>query len=165
MVISKIFNKIVLEQIKNLLEKGLQKEQAGFHCNRSCIDQISTLRVIIEQSFEFQWPLYTLFVDYQRTFDSLNRAWIWDKLRVRGLPSRFMNIIREGYEDLCCRVLHEGQLSDPIKTSSGVQQECLLSPLLSLLVLDGVLCRALDGKKRGITCRLKESLEDTECAE
>ena len=72
-VISKIFNKIILERIKNSMEMGLRKEQAGFCHNRSCIDQINTLRVIIEQSVEFQ-----LFVDYQRAFDSLNRAWIWD---------------------------------------------------------------------------------------
>ena len=117
-MISKIFNKIVLERIKNSLEMGLRKEQAGFHQNRSCIDQINTLRVIIEQSVEFQSPLYMLFVDYQRAFDSLSRAWIWDELKVRGLPSKFINIIKEGYEDFSCRVLHEGQLSDSIKTSS-----------------------------------------------
>jgi len=34
-----------------------------------------------------------------------------------------------------------------------------------LLVLDGVLRRALDGKKRGLTWRLKESLEDMEYAD
>ena len=73
-VISKIFNKIILEWIKNSLEMGLQKEQAGFRHNRSCIDQISTLRVIIEQSVEFQSPLYMLFVDFQRALDSLSRA-------------------------------------------------------------------------------------------
>jgi len=33
------------------------------------------------------------------------------------------------------------------------------------LVLDGVLHRALDGKKRGLTWRLKESLEDMEYAD
>jgi len=64
-VISKIFNKVILEQIKNSLEMGLRKEQAGFRQNRSCIDQINTLRVITEQSVEFQSPLYMLFVDYQ----------------------------------------------------------------------------------------------------
>jgi hypothetical protein len=47
-VISKIFNKIMLEWIKNSFEMGLRKEQAGFCHNRTCIDQISTLRVIIE---------------------------------------------------------------------------------------------------------------------
>ena len=147
-----------------MLERGLRKEQAGFCHSRSCIDQINTLTVIIEQSLEFQSPLYMLFVDYQRAFDSLNRAWIWEELKVRGLPSKFINIIKEGYEGFCCRVLHEGQLSDSIKTSSGARQGRLLSPLVFLLVLDGVLCRALDGKKRGLTWRLKD-LEDMEYAD
>jgi len=144
-VTSKIFNKIILERIKDVLESGLRKVQAGFRHNKSCIDQINTLRIIIENSLEFRSPLYMLFIDYQRAFDSLNRAWIWEELKVGGLPSKFVTIIKEGYEDICCREQHEGQLSDPIKTSSGVRQGCLLSPLLFLLVLDGVLCTALDG--------------------
>jgi len=60
-----------------------------------------------------------LFVDYQRAFDSLNKAWICEELRVRGLPSRFINMIKEGYEDFRCKVIH-GQISDQIKTSSGI---------------------------------------------
>jgi hypothetical protein len=39
----KIFNKTVLERIKNSLEKGIGKEQTGFRHNRSCVDQISTM--------------------------------------------------------------------------------------------------------------------------
>jgi len=104
-------------------------------------------------------------MDYQRAFDSLKRSWIWDELKVRGLPSKFINIIKEGYEDFNCRVLHENQVSDSIKTSSGVRQGCLLSPFLFLLVMDGVLRRALDGKKRGLTWRLRESLEHLEYAD
>jgi len=49
-----------------------------------------------------------------------------------------------------------GQLSDSIKTSSGVRQGCLLSPLLFLLLMDGVLHTALDGKKRGLTWRVQD---------
>jgi hypothetical protein len=55
-----------------------------------------------------------------------------------------VNIIKEGYEDFCYRVLHEGQLSDPIKTSSGVRKGRLLSPLLFLLVVDGVLQKRIN---------------------
>jgi hypothetical protein len=40
-----------------VLQRDLRKEQTGFRHSRSCIDQISTLRVIIEQSLEFQSPL------------------------------------------------------------------------------------------------------------
>ena len=37
--------------------------------------------------------------------------------------------------------------------------------LLFLLVMDGVLRSALDGKKRGLTWRLQESLQDMEYAD
>jgi hypothetical protein len=91
--ISKIFNKIILERIKNSLEMRLRKIQMGFRHNRLCIDQINTLRVIIEKSVEFQSPLCRLFLGYQRAFDSLSRAWIWDEIKVKGLTSKFTNII------------------------------------------------------------------------
>jgi hypothetical protein len=73
-VIIKIINKIILERFKDMLERGLRKEQAGFRHKRSCIDQINTLRVIIEQSLELQSPLYMLFVECQRALGSLNSA-------------------------------------------------------------------------------------------
>jgi hypothetical protein len=38
-VISKIFNKIILQRIKDMLERGLWNERVGFHHNISCIDQ------------------------------------------------------------------------------------------------------------------------------
>ena len=94
-MISKIFNKI-LEGIKNVMDRGLRKEQAGFRHSRSCIDQINTLRVIIEQSLEFQLPFYVLILDYHRAFYSLNRAWIWEEIKVRGIRSKFINIIKDG---------------------------------------------------------------------
>lgn len=104
-------------------------------------------------------------MDYQRAFDFLNREQIWEELRIRGLPGKYINIIREGYENFSCKVLHEGQLSEPIITSLGVQQGCLLSPLLFLLVMDGVLRKAIDKRKRGIIWNLRETLEDLEYAD
>jgi len=62
-------------------------------------------------------------------------------------------------------IIIPGQVSVSIKTSSGVRQGCLLSPLFFLLVMDGVLRRAMDGKKRGLTWRLRESLEHLEYAD
>jgi hypothetical protein len=102
------------------LESGLRMEQAGFRPNRSYIDQINTLRIIIEQSLEFHSPLYLMFVDYKRVFDSINRECIWNALRERGLPNKFINLIKEGYNHFSCGVLHNGQLSEQFTTISGI---------------------------------------------
>jgi hypothetical protein len=149
-VISKVFTRIILDRISGILETGIWKEQAGFGPNRSCIDQINTLRIIIEQSLAFQSPLYLLFLDYQKAFDSVDRRWIWKALEQRGLPNKFIKLIQEGYNQFSCRVLHNSQLTTPFETNSGVRQGCLLSPLLFLVVLDKVLRASLDGKARGI---------------
>jgi hypothetical protein len=48
-VISKIFSRIIHERITNGIETKLRREQADFKSNRSCIDQINTVRILIEQ--------------------------------------------------------------------------------------------------------------------
>ena len=72
--------------IKNKLDKLLREELAGFRHERSCVDQIATLRIIIEQTIEWQTPLYINFVDFQRAFDSINHEVLWNILRNYGLP-------------------------------------------------------------------------------
>jgi hypothetical protein len=104
-------------------------------------------------------------VDYQKAFDSVDRRWIWKALEERGLPNKFIKLIQEGYNQFSCRVLHNGQLTTPFKTKSGVRQGCLLSPLLFLVVLDKFLRASLDGKARGIRWKLTETLEDLDYAD
>jgi hypothetical protein len=70
---SKVFTRVLLNRIKEHVNPRLRKEQAGFRPNRSCIDQISTLRMIIEQCIEWSSRLYTEFVDSEKAFDSVNR--------------------------------------------------------------------------------------------
>ncbi|XP_068719643.1 uncharacterized protein [Montipora capricornis] len=55
----KILTRIILERIKKALDETLREEQAGFRQDRSCTDHIATLRIIIEQSLEWQIPLYS----------------------------------------------------------------------------------------------------------
>ena len=67
----KVLTRIILERLKTALDKKLRDEQAGFRQDRSCSDHIATTRIILEQSLEWQNPLYSVFVDFQKAFDSL----------------------------------------------------------------------------------------------
>lgn len=57
----KVLSRIMLERLKTALDKTLRDEQAGFRQDRSCTDHIATMRIIIEQSLEWQSPLYATF--------------------------------------------------------------------------------------------------------
>ena len=58
--------------MKGEVDKSLREEQAGFRQGRSCTDQIATLRIIVEQSIEWNSSLNVNFVDYEKAFDSLD---------------------------------------------------------------------------------------------
>ena len=72
----KVMSRVILNRIRNIVDKRLRQEQAGFREGRSTVDQINTLRVIIEQFAEYQASLYVLF-NFERAFDSVDRKKIW----------------------------------------------------------------------------------------
>ena len=49
----KVLNRILLERMKEAVDPKLCDQQAGFRGNRSCADQIASLRIIVEQSLEW----------------------------------------------------------------------------------------------------------------
>lgn len=162
---SKVLAKVLLCRINEKLDNTLRKQQAGFRANRSCVDQINTIRIIVEQVNEWQTSLQLCFVDYSTAFDSLSRLHIWDSLKNRGIPPKLINLIRAQYNGFKCRVLHNGLLSEPINTVAGVRQGCLLSPILFLIVLDDILGTAIDGIDRGICWKFDEQLGDLDFAD
>ena len=52
----KVLNRILLERMKEAVDLKLRDQQAGFRRNRSCADQIVSLRIIVEQSLEWNSP-------------------------------------------------------------------------------------------------------------
>ena len=62
-----------MDRLKEALDEMLHEEQAGFQKYKSCTDHIATLRIIIEQSTEWQSPLYINFTDFEKAFDSIDR--------------------------------------------------------------------------------------------
>jgi len=74
--------------MKNAIDPQLREQQVGFRKNRSCTDQITKLRIILEQSLEWNSPLYINFVDYEKAFDSVDRQTLWKLLRHYGIQEK-----------------------------------------------------------------------------
>jgi hypothetical protein len=58
------------------------------------------------------------------------------------------------YRNYECKVIHEGKLTKAFQVCRGVQQGCILSPTLFLLVLDDIMRRVLADRKKEVLDRL-----------
>ena len=132
----KVLTRVILNRMKVVVDKALRDEQVGFRKDRSCIDQISTLRILVEQTIEWSSPLYLLFMDFEKPFDSLDREAMWRILRHYSIPNKIINMLKVQYQGFTCQVLHGGTITEPIEVKTGVRQGCLLLPLLFPVVLD-----------------------------
>ena len=99
--------------MKVAVDEVLRDEQAGFRKDRSCTDQNATLRIIVKQSIEWSSPLYFLFVDFEKAFDSLDREDIWRILRHYGITDKIINMLKVQYQGFTCQVLHGGTTTKP----------------------------------------------------
>lgn len=162
--LNKVIAKTLHRRIFDAIDMNLRPEQAGFRPNKSCIDHINSLRIIVEQSAELRVPLYLIFIDFQRAFDSIHQSAIWQALTCKGVPPKIIRLIKALYDNSRCRVLHEGLKSNQIDINVGVRQGCILSPLLFNIVLDLVLAQsiAIDG---GINLGLTSKLNDLDYAD
>ncbi len=86
--LAKILAKIILDIIKGALDAGLCDEQAVFWKEWSCTDQIAMLRIIIEQTLEWNTGVYILFIDFAKAFDSVDQEALWKILRSYGIPEK-----------------------------------------------------------------------------
>ena len=66
---SNLLRNMALLRLREAVVKVLREEQCGFRKDRGYVDQIFTLRLIIEKCFRCQTPLVLSFIDYEQAFD------------------------------------------------------------------------------------------------
>ncbi|XP_065562387.1 uncharacterized protein LOC136028473 [Artemia franciscana] len=86
---SKLMSTIVLQQ---KLDQHLRDEQHGFQSGRSCVDLIFTVRMLVEDSREWNKKLYLLFIDLEKAFDSADREILWKILKYYGIPPKIVEL-------------------------------------------------------------------------
>ena len=83
----------------------------GFRKNRS-------LRIIAEQSLEWNTSFYITFIDFEKAFDSVDHSTLWKILRHYGIPEKF---IQQSYYNFQIREIHNGELTPPFSVKTGVR--------------------------------------------
>ena len=165
-IVSKILASILLGRLTKAREEQTRENQAGFRPGRGCIDQIFTLRQVLEHRHTFRRPTIVVFLDLKAAFDSVDREVLWQCLSVKGVPKNYINLIKALYSSTTGRVRAYGELSSELITTSGVRQGCPLSPFLFNFVVDMLLEITLSSSKfKRVELLSEDSLVDLEYAE
>ena len=116
--------------ITSILEETLLEAQCAFHPGYSTIDMVFAVWQLQDRCIKPKIDLYATFIDLTKAFDIVKREALWSMLLKLGCPRRFINLIYLFHDDMSGVVLSRGEFSDSFVISYGVQQVCVLPPVL-----------------------------------
>ncbi|MCU7801369.1 MAG: reverse transcriptase family protein, partial [gamma proteobacterium symbiont of Lucinoma myriamae] len=138
--LGKLFNKILNTRLQTFCENNnlLSSLQIGFRPHSRTSDHIFALKSLIDIQKSKNQKLFTACIDLKKAFDSVWHAGLFTKLLRTGIGSKMYWIIKSMYTDAHSRIKFNGGLTDPFKTTCGVKQGDVLSPLLFNLYINDI---------------------------
>ena len=113
----------------------LPKSQCGFRRGRSIIGVIFVARQLQEKCRGQHQDLYVAFVDLTKAFDTVNRDLLWNIICKFGYPPTFIAILQVFLTGMCAQVVMAGSQSSSFTVEVGVNQGCVLAPIIFNLLL------------------------------
>ena len=128
-IAGKIFARILLNRLStHITPEVITETQCGFRGNRSTVDMIFCLRQLQEKCIEQDRPLYMVFVDFSKAFDTVGRTGLWQLLQKYGCPEKFTTMIEALHTGMMATVSVGGEVSESFRVTNGVKQGCVLAP-------------------------------------
>ena len=123
-IFEKIFEIMVYNRLEFINEafSKIDESNGGFMKGRRTSDNIFILNGLIKKQLLLGKRLYVCFVDFSKAFDRVNRAILFYKLMKGGWSGRLIDTLRDLYKKTHCRLKIDGELSDFIYDTIGVNQ-------------------------------------------
>ena len=154
-IAGKIFARVILNRLVSVSEKILPEAQCGFRPGRSTIDMIFAMRQLQEKCIEQNMPLYSVFIDLTKAFDTVNREALWVVLERSGCPAKFVTMIRLFHDGMTGQVLSSGNMTETFNITNGVKQGCVLAPVLFNIFFTCMLSHAVKDLEQGVCVRYR----------
>ena len=159
-IAGKIFTRILLNRLSiHITPKVVPETRCGFRSNRSTVDMTFCLRQLQEKCIEQDRPLYMVFVDFTKAFDTVGRTGLWQLLKKYECPEKFTTMIEALHTGMMANVSDGGEVSETFGVTNGVKQGCVLAPTLFSIFLSAMLVEAFRGMGDGVYIQSRQSAD------
>jgi ribonuclease HI len=145
--IYKIIAKIIARRLNPFLSEAISKEQFGFLEGRQIHEAIGLAQEGLHSLKIARSKGAILNIDLSKAYDRVNWAYIHLLLTHLGFQVPFIKWVMACISSISFAVLINGEASPFFTSERGLRQGCPLSPLLFLLVVEG-LSKAIDSTAR-----------------
>lgn len=153
----RLITKTIANRIKPILLRALCGEHLGFLKGRQILDTIGTTHECLHSIKTKKSKALILKLDLKKAFDCLD----WDFLRLILIKSGFsldsIKWIMCGVTTANFSVLVNGEPSSFFRSGRGLRQGCPLSPLLFILVMEGLSLLLKESQSEGKITGIKVS--------
>ena len=131
----KIFSAVVRERLRHWAELNglLNESQFGFRPGHKIADPIFILHIAIHAGFTQKFNIFACFVEFQKTFDSVEHCLLWQKLSDSAISNKLLHLLQSMYGNASSALLLNGHISPVFPCKRRVRQGCNLNPLLFCL--------------------------------
>ena len=135
-IVSKVFEKIVFQNLFDFLYNRLSVYQFGFIPGRSCLQQLLLFTHELYLAKSLHCDVDVIYLDYRKAFDSVVHNELLCKLWQYGISGDLWDWIRAYLTNRIQCVRVDGQVSNLLPVVSGVPQGSLLGPLFYIIFIN-----------------------------
>jgi hypothetical protein len=94
-IIAKIYNRLILNRIRSVIDLHLRINQNGFRRGRTTVAQILALLQIIESVKTNNLKAILTFIDFRKAVDSINKGKMIRIIKAHGIPPNLLRSIKK----------------------------------------------------------------------
>ena len=128
--IGKLFSTVLLDRILKFKSETCPDpiNQLGFSKGAQTYDHILTLNTIVSKYKKLKSPVFAVFVDFRKAFDSVCREALFLKLSKLGFTGKIFKTLQHMYKNSTGQIKMSGHVSNKFDIRKGTEQGHPLSP-------------------------------------
>ena len=113
----KVFSATLTRRLQRVLVPDVVPEsQYGYRPGKLTEDLIYVLRQLFEKAWEKNTPMYAIFIDFHKAFNSVDRELLWEVLSHFGVPPKCLSALRNLHTNMEGQVAYRGELESSPST-------------------------------------------------